>query len=375
MRSPFEGATLSDLRQTPFHANHLAAGARMVPFAGFDMPVQYRGLSQEHNQVRTGVGLFDVSHMGEVRVRGPKAAAALQWLLSNDITKLEPGQAQYNGLCNQRGGMVDDVFAYRVGADDFLVCVNASNREKDFGWMQSHNPFPREAALVDEGDDWAQVAIQGPHGVDVVEKLVPTSVRELGRHRFVASEFAGVGGCYVARTGYTGEDGFEVFIPSDRAAPAWDRILEAGREWAIEPIGLGARDTLRLEAKNVLYGHEIDDDHSPLQAGLGWITKTKKEGGFLGCEAIVARKETDAHKLVGMVIEGKRIARDGMTISLDGRAVGKVTSGTLGPFLGKAIALGYVEKALATVGNRFTIDVRGNEAVAVVVDGPFYKRS
>ncbi len=365
---------MSDLRRTPFHAHHVAAGGRMVPFAGFDMPVQYRGVAAEHNQVRKAVGLFDVSHMGEIRVRGPKAADALQWLLSNDVHKLEAGQAQYNALCNDRGGIVDDVFVYKIAADDFLVCVNASNRDKDFAWMTANNREP-DANLTDEGDDWAQVAIQGPNGVDVTEKLTSVPVRELGRHRFVAAEFAGIPGCYVARTGYTGEDGFEIFVPAAQAADAWDRIIDAGREWGLEPIGLGARDTLRLEAKNVLYGHEIDDDTSPLQAGLGWITKVKKDGGFLGSDAITARKETDRTKLVGLVIEGKRIARDGMTLSHEGQPVGKVTSGTVGPFVGKAIALAMVDKAAATPGTRLTVDVRGNEAVAVVVDGPFYKRA
>jgi aminomethyltransferase len=335
----------------------------MVPFAGFEMPVQYKGVVPEHLCVRQAAGLFDVSHMGEVRVRGPQAGAALQWLLSNDITKLAPGQAQYNGLCNAQGGMVDDVF------------VNASNRAKDFAWMTDHNPFPAGAVFTDEGDDWAQVAIQGPLAVEVVAALTDAPVRELGRHRFLAATFAGVEGCLVARTGYTGEDGFEVFLPSSTAEPAWQRILDAGAPHGLQPIGLGARDTLRLEAKNVLYGHEINEETSPLSAGLGWITKVKKEGGFLGCDAIVARKDTDPRKLVGLVLDGKRIARDGMSVSLDGRVVGTVTSGTLAPFLGKPVALAMVDRALAVPGQALVIDVRGNDAVGVVVDGPFYKRS
>ncbi len=366
---------MSDLRRTPFFDQHVAAGARMVPFAGFDMPVQYKGVVPEHLCVRQAAGLFDVSHMGEVRVRGPQAGAALQWLLSNDIAKLAPGQAQYNGLCNAQGGMVDDVFVYQVAEGDYLVCVNASNRDKDFAWMTQHNPFPDGAIFTDEGDDWAQVAIQGPLAVEVVADLTDAPVRELGRHRFLAATFAGVAGCLLARTGYTGEDGFEVFLPAHAAAPAWQRILDAGAPHGIQPIGLGARDTLRLEAKNVLYGHEIDEATSPLSAGLGWITKTKKDGGFLGCDAIVARKDTDPRKLVGIVLEGKRIARDGMSVSHEGRVVGTVTSGTLAPFLGKPVALAMVERALAVPGQALVIDVRGNDAVGVVADGPFYKRT
>ncbi len=365
---------MTDLRRTPFHARHVAAGARMVPFAGWDMPVQYRGISGEHNAVRTAVGLFDVSHMGEIRVRGPRAADALQWLLSNDVAKLEPGQAQYNGLCNHQGGMVDDVFAYRVGPEDYLVCVNASNRDKDFAWFSEHLPHRDRCTLVDEGDDWAQVAIQGPRGVEVTAALTDVDVTALGRHRFVLATFAGVAGCIVARTGYTGEDGFEVFVPSARAEPVWDRILEVGGPFGIEPIGLGARDTLRLEAGNVLYGHEIDDDTSPLQAKLGWITKLKKAGGFLGSDAIAARRETDVTRLASLSFDGKRIARDGMTVLADGRAVGRVTSGTLGPFVGHPVALVLVEKALSAIGTPLTVDVRGNEAQGVVVES-FYKRS
>jgi aminomethyltransferase len=362
-----------DLRRTPFHARHVASGARMVPFAGWDMPVQYRGITGEHVAVRTKVGLFDVSHMGEIRVRGPKAAAALQWLLSNDVDKLAPGQAQYNGLCNHRGGMVDDVFAYRVAEDDFLVCVNAANRDKDFAWFSEHLPHRDGCTLVDEGDRWAQVAIQGPRGVDVAAALCPADVAALPRHRFVEAPFAGIAGCVVARTGYTGEDGFEVFLPADSAEPAWDRILEAGAAHGIEPIGLGARDTLRLEAGNVLYGHEKDDDTSPLQARHGWITKLKKPGGFLGTHAIAARRDTDPTRLAFLGFEGKRIARDGMPVMSGGRQVGRVTSGTFAPFVGKPIALAMVEKDLAAVGTSLVVDVRGNEAPCAVVES-FYKR-
>lgn len=358
------------LRRTPFYEKHVAAGARIVPFAGFDMPVQYVGVREEHVGTRTSAGLFDVSHMGEVRFRGPNAENALSWLLSNAVRKIAPGQAQYSAMCNERGGVVDDVFVYRVAADDFLVCVNAANRAKDYAWMVANNPSGAE--IVDEGDDWAQLAIQGPKAVDIVDRLVGFDAHSVPRHHFRIERFAGVAGCIVARTGYTGEDGFEVFIPAGSAVPVWDEVMASGAG-AIQPVGLGARDTLRLEVRNALYGHELDDDTSPLQAGLAWIVKLAKPGGFVGSDAIAARWNTDRDVLVGMTIEGKRIARENMDVFVDGKKVGRVTSGTLGPSVGKPVCLAYVDKAHAAVGTRLVVDVRGNEAVGVVVEGPFYR--
>lgn len=357
------------LRRTPFYDRHVAAGARMVPFAGFEMPVQYVGVREEHLQTRAAAGLFDVSHMGEVRFRGPNAESALSWLLSNAVRKLEPGQAQYNAMCNERGGVVDDVFVYRMGHEDFVVCVNAANRDKDYAWMVAHNPHG--ATIVDEGDQWAQLAIQGPKAVAIVDRLVGFDAPSLPRHHFRVEAFAGVPDCIVARTGYTGEDGFEVFIPADRAAPLWDEVMAAGAPEGIGPVGLGARDTLRLEVRNALYGHELNDDTSPLQAGLGWIVKLGKPGGFVGSDAITARKDTDREVLIGMVIDGKRIAREGMAVLAGGAPVGRVTSGTFAPSVGGPVCLAYVDKAHAALGSRLTIDVRGNEAVGVVVAGSF----
>ncbi|MBX2803822.1 MAG: glycine cleavage system aminomethyltransferase GcvT [Myxococcales bacterium] len=362
-----------ELRRTPFFDHHVRAGARIVPFAGFEMPVTYQGLREEHLQTRASVGLFDVSHMGEVRVRGPKAEDALMWLLSNAIRRIAVGSAQYNAMCNEQGGVVDDVFVYRVAADDFLVCVNAANRDKDFAWMQANNPHGAE--LVDEGDDWAQLAIQGPKAVDVVDRLVDFDAASVKRHTFRQAAFAGIDGCLVARTGYTGEDGFEVFLPAEGAGPAWDAILAAGEPEGIVPVGLGARDTLRLEVRNCLYGHELSDETSPLAAGLGWIVKLRKPGGFVGATAIAARRETDPEVLVGLVMEGKRIARDGMAVLVDGQPVGRVTSGTLGPSVGRPVALAYVARAHSAVGTRLTVDVRGREATGVVVEGSFLEVS
>ncbi len=346
----------------------------MVPFAGWEMPVQYAGVGVEHAQVRRSVGLFDVSHMGEVRVTGSKAEAALQQLLTNDISAIKVGQAQYNAMCHPTGGVVDDLVVYRLGASEFLVCVNAANRSKDFDWMIANNPFPGEAVFVDEGDQWAQIAVQGRNARATLQKLTSVNLEPIANYHFSPGVFAGVEGCIIARTGYTGEDGFEVFIPADRAVPVWDAVLAAGAEYGIQPIGLGARDTLRLEVRYCLYGHELNDETSPLQAGLGWITKLKKPGGFIGSEAILARKEQNEPKLVGMVIDGGRIARDGMEVLHDGAKVGVVTSGTRAPSVEKSVALAYVRADLANPGQRLIIDVRGREAEAEVVAGPFYKR-
>ncbi len=359
-----------DLRRTPFYAHHVAAGARMVPFAGFDMPVQYSGLKEEHLQVRASVGLFDVSHMGEVRFTGPKAVDALMWLLSNAIKRIEVGGAQYNAMCNERGGVVDDVFVYRLGEEDYLVCVNASNREKDFAWMQANNPHG--ATLEDQGDQWAQVAIQGPRGVDVTNALAAEDISGMERHQCRIGRFAGVDGCIIARTGYTGEDGFEVFIPAGESDAVWTAILAAGEAFDILPIGLGARDTLRLEAGNCLYGHELSDETSPLQAGLGWITKLGKPGGFIGSSAIEARKGADPRRLVRLVMQGKRIPREGMAVLHDDVEVGIVTSGTKGPSIDQGVAMAYVDRALCAPDTVLTIDVRGRHEPAVVVRGPSF---
>jgi len=347
----------------------------MVPFAGFDMPVQYAGVKPEHLATREAVGLFDVSHMGEIRVRGPRAEDALMWLLSNAIRRIAPGSAQYNAMCNEDGGVVDDVFVYRVAADDFLVCVNAANRDKDFAWMKAHDRVGAE--LVDEGDDWAQLAIQGPSAAALMADLTDAEVAGLARHHFVQRSFLGVDGCLVARTGYTGEDGFEVFLPvanaADEVAAVWPALLAAGGGHGLVPVGLGARDTLRLEAGNCLYGHELDDRTTPLQAGLGWITKLRKPGGFLGSEAIERRRHDDERVLVGFRVDGKRIAREGMEVRPTGseQVVGHVTSGTLGPSVGAPIGLAYVDTAYAADATELVIDVRGRPAPARVVPTPF----
>ncbi len=360
------------LRRTPLYDAHVARGARMVPFAGFDMPVQYTGIREEHAAVRTGVGLFDVSHMGEVFVRGPRAFDAVQWLITNDAARLSDGEALYTVACNEDGGVVDDLVVYRLAAEEYLICVNAANREKDFAWFQAHNPHGAE--IVDEGEAWCQLAVQGPRAVDVVASLTDLPARDLRNYTGARGTVAGVDGCLLARTGYTGEDGFEIFGPVPGAADLWEAVLSAGAEHDIVPVGLGARDTLRLEARMHLYGHELDDTTSPWQAGLARVVAEDKPGGFVGREALARRKGNESHRLVALVLEGKRIAREGMSLTHEGRRVGRVTSGTRSPTLGHGIALGYVEKHLRKPGTRLVVDVRGREAPAVVHRGAFYKR-
>lgn len=363
-------------KRTPLYDLHAAAGARFVPFAGFDMPVQYTGLQAEHRTVRDAVGLFDVSHMGEVRVRGPKAGQALDWLVTQKVSDLEVGQARYGMMCNAEGGVVDDVVVYRLGAEDFLICVNAANRDKDWAWLTANNPHPDDAVMTDEGDDWVQIAVQGPLSPPTMQAITELPLTELGYYRIAPATVAGVADCFVARTGYTGEDGFEVFVPAAGGPAVWTALMEAGAPHGCVPVGLGARDTLRLEAKLPLYGHELTDESTPRMARLMRFVDDDKPGGFLGLDAMVARRENDQYFLGGLVLEGKRIAREGMAVkNEDGVVVGRVTSGTKSPTLGAGIALAYLKRGFGKPGTRLVIDVRGREASAVVHKGPFYKRS
>ena len=360
------------LRRTAFYDAHVACKARLIDFGGWEMPVQYEGIIAEHQTVRNSAGLFDVSHMGEVMVRGAGAVNALNHMLSNDARNIPVGNSQYTAILNQNGGIVDDVFVYRTEEEAYLVCVNASNREKDFNWLVTHNPDP-SVSIEDESDYWAQVAVQGPAAIAIVDGLCDFDAAAMARGGIAPGTFAGVGGCLVARTGYTGEDGFEVFIPASDALPTWQRILDAGADAGICPVGLGARDTLRLEVKNVLYGNDINDETSPLEAGLRWITKLDK-GDFIGREALLAQKEAGlSRRLVALEIEG-RIARPHARILNADGDVGEVTSGSRSPTLGTNIALGYVSRGNGRPGTELTVDIRGRQAKATVVKGPFYKR-
>jgi glycine cleavage system T protein (aminomethyltransferase) len=356
--------------RTPLYETHVRAGARMVEFAGWEMPVQYTGILEEHEAVRARAGLFDVSHMGEVVFRGPKALEALNRLFTNDLGKVADGQAQYGCLCRETGGIIDDVVVYRRAAEDLLVCVNAANRAKDFEWLSGH---AGGADVRNESDEWAQLAIQGPLAAQIVQRLTPVNLSAVKTYRFVRGEVAGVS-CLVARTGYTGEDGFELFCPPDRAARLWDALIEAGRPERLQPCGLGARDSLRLELAYRLYGSDMDDSTTPLEAGLAWVVKLDKDE-FIGREALLRQKEQGlSRKLVGFVLTDSGIARHGYPVLQDGRKVGEVTSGTRSPSLKTSIGLAYVPPSLAAEGSAFAIDIRGRPAAAKAVKTPFYVR-
>ena len=356
--------------RTPLHDVHVRSGARMVEFAGWDMPVQYSGLLEEHGAVRARAGLFDVSHMGEVVFRGPRALASLNRLFTNDLSRVADGQAQYGCLCRETGGIVDDVVVYRRSAEDLLVCVNAANRQKDFEWLRDH---AGGVPVTNESDDWAQLALQGPRALDILQPLARLDLSGVSTFRFAEGDVAGVR-CTVARTGYTGEDGFELFCRPDQVAPLWAALVEAGSPAGLLPAGLGARDTLRLEMAYRLYGSDMDDGTTPLEAGLAWVVKLDK-GDFVGREAMLRQKESGVpRKLVGFALTDPGIARHGYDVVRDGSKVGTVTSGTRSPSLKTSIGLAYVPPALAAEGSTFAVDIRGRPAAARVVKTPFYVR-
>jgi aminomethyltransferase len=357
-------------QRTPLHDTHVRAGARMVEFAGWEMPVQYAGILDEHAAVRTRVGLFDVSHMGEVVFRGPRALEALNRAFTNDLSKAADGQAQYGCLCRDSGGIVDDVVVYRRAADDLLVCVNAANRAKDFEWLRAH---AGGADVTNESDAWAQLALQGPLAAQVLQRLTQLNLSAMKTYRFTTGEVVGIH-ALVARTGYTGEDGFEVFVPSEQGPRLWAALMEAGLPEKIAPAGLGARDSLRLEMAYRLYGSDMDDGTTPLEAGLAWAVKLDK-GDFVGRDALVKQKESGLpRKLVGFTLTDPGIPRHGYPVLQDGRKVGDVTSGTKSPTLGSSIGLAYVPTALAAEGSGFAVEIRGRAAAARVVKTPFYTR-
>ena len=360
--------TTQTLKRTPLYDCHLESGGKMVEFAGWEMPVQYAGVIEEHRAVRTAAGLFDVSHMGEVRVRGAGAQAALQRLTPNDVSKLAPGRAHYSGLLTERGTYVDDLLVYRLAADDFLVVVNASNSPRDFAWMAER--AAGEAEVTDASDRYALLALQGPQALAMLAPIASPEISGLKYYGFVQGEVDGAP-AIISRTGYTGEDGFELYLAPEDAPRVWRRLLAAGAA----PAGLGARDTLRLEAAMALYGHEIDETTTPFEAGLGWVVKLDK-GDFLGRDALAAQKaEGIPRKLVGFEVTGRGIARQGHGVVSDGGTVGSVTSGTWSPTFEKALGMAYVPPEMAAPGTPLTLDVRGKAVPAVVVEMPFYRRS
>jgi aminomethyltransferase len=358
-------------RRTPLYEAHKKLGGRMVEFAGWDLPVQYSSVVAEHEAVRSAAGLFDVSHMGEVEFRGPGALEEANRLITNDLGRCADGQAVYAGLLNERGGFVDDVVAYRFSEERILICVNAANREKDFAWMSSQ---AKAVKPVDRGDEFAQLALQGPKAAAIVASLTSADLAALKTYRFTEAEVAVVP-CLLSRTGYTGEDGFELYCAPARAEALWTALLEAGAPHQIRPAGLGARDSLRTEMKYALYGNDIDDEHTPLEAGLGWIVKLDKPE-FVGKAALEAQKrEGVGRKLVGFELLEPGVPRAGYPIRQRDRQVGTVTSGTLGPSVKKAIGMGYVPTELAAEGSTFEVEIRGRAVKAQVVKTPFWKRS
>jgi len=370
------------LLRTPLYDRHRAAGGKIVPFAGWEMPVQYQGVIDEHRAVRTAAGLFDVSHMGEVRVVGAGALDFLQHLTPNDVSKLADGQAHYSALLTDEGTYVDDLLIYRIGPEELLVVVNAANTEGDFQWIADHAREARVDGVAVDVEDvsgrYALLALQGPRAVEILRPLAGlpdgTSLDDIGYYRFARGEVDGAP-ALLSRTGYTGEDGFELYLHPDDAARVWDRLLEAGRDRGLVPAGLGARDTLRLEAGMALYGHEIDRETTPWEANLGWTIKMDK-GDFVGRSALAAQKEAGVERrLVGFEVEGRGIAREGHPVVHQGREVGRVTSGTWSPTFEKALGLAYVPPALAEPGTAIEIEVRGRRLPAKVVKPPFYKRA
>ncbi|NNC45704.1 MAG: glycine cleavage system aminomethyltransferase GcvT [Winogradskyella sp.] len=349
----------------------MALGAKMVPFAGFNMPVQYEGVNIEHETVRNAVGVFDVSHMGEFLVEGPNALQLVQKVSSNDASKLTVGKAQYSCLPNDTGGIVDDLIVYRLKEDTYLLVVNASNIDKDWAWITSKNDV--DAQLRNISDHYSLLAIQGPKAVEAMQSLTSHDLSSIAFYNFVISDFAGIEHVIISATGYTGSGGFEIYCKNSEVKQIWDSVLEAGKPFGIKPIGLAARDTLRLEMGYSLYGNDIDDTTSPFEAGLGWIVKFTKV--FTNSEKLSdAKKKILNRKLVAFELDEKGIPRSGYDIvDSNGKPIGKVTSGTMSPSLKKGIGLGYVAPVFSDYGSKIHIQIRKNKVPATVVKLPFYK--
>ena len=353
--------THSAVSKTALHQNHIDAGAKMVPFAGFDMPVSYAGLIQEHNAVRESCGMFDVSHMGEFRIKGPEALELIQWITTNDASKLEAGKVQYSCMPNGRGGIVDDLLVYCLNKNEFILVVNASNRAKDWEWIASNNHW--NAEVTDESDEWSLIAVQGPNAAEYLQPLVNEA--GIGDMAYYTFQTATVGGKTVllSATGYTGAGGFEIYLPNAQAQAVWNALLDAG----VEPCGLGARDTLRMEAGFCLYGNDIDDTTSPIAAGLGWITKFSKK--FMDADRFAEEKESGSKELLrGLVLQERGIPRQGYGIeSADGEIIGRITSGTQSPTLGYGIAMGYVLRDAGSLDEIVYIRIRKKAIPARIV--------
>ena len=358
-------------KQTILFEKHKALNAKIVPFAGFDMPVEYSGVTDEHLTVRNGAGVFDVSHMGEIIVEGEKSLDFLQYITTNDVAKLTTGQAQYTCFPNGKGGIVDDLLIYKLEEKKYLLVVNAANIEKDYNWVVSRNSFG--VTITNESDNYSQLAVQGPKAIEILQKLTPVDLSSIRFYTFVVGEFAGIKDIIISATGYTGAGGFEIYCKNEYAKEIWDKVFEAGKTFDIKPIGLAARDTLRLEMGYCLYGNDIDDTTSPLEAGLGWIVKLKDKPQFIDSDLYKKQKEEGiTRKLVGLKMEERGIPRHGYDIvDTNDTSIGTVTSGTMSPVLKQGIALGYVNKEFSGAGNTVYIKIRNKTLKALIVKLPF----
>lgn len=359
------------MKETKFHAIHEKLGAKIVDFAGYRMPVQYTSIIAEHKAVRNSVGVFDVSHMGEIFIRGPRALDFIQHITVNDASVLNDGRVQYSAICYPDGGIVDDLLVYRLSSDEFMLVVNASNKDKDLRWMLEQNSFG--AGIDDESDDYSLLAVQGPESKNTLKKICNKNL-DLEYYHFFFARIAGFE-MLVSRTGYTGEIGYELYFKGEeaKAESVWNALFEAGKEYRIAPVGLGARDSLRLEMGFCLYGNDIDQSTNTIEAGLGWITKLNKNE-FIGKEALLkVKEEGPKRKLVPIISEEKAFPRHGYDLTCGGKICGKITSGTVSPVLDKAIALGYVESGEAKEGNLINFIVRGKEIPATITKLPFVK--
>ena len=360
------------MKKTTLYNTHLNLNAKITPFGGYEMPVQYSGVTKEHLAVRKGVGVFDVSHMGEFMVSGPKAFGLLQYICSNDISKISIGKAQYNYFPNETGGIVDDLIVYRLEEEKYLLVVNASNIEKDWKWVQKHN-VDFGAVVEDQSEETALLAIQGPKAIEAMQQLTSAPLTELPFYSHTTATFAGCENTLIATTGYTGAGGLEIYLPSSKAPEVWDAIIKAGADFDILPAGLAARDTLRLEMGYCLYGNEINDTTSPLAAGLNWVTKLDT-GTYNADHLINQKKEGTPEKLVGFVLKNRGIPRAGYSIvNQNSERIGAVTSGTQSPILSQGIGLGYVSSNYAKPGTQIAIQIRDKESLAEVVKLPFIK--
>jgi len=358
-----------DLKKTALHDLHVSLGAKMVEFAGYSMPVRYTSDKEEHFAVRESVGVFDVSHMGEFLLKGDKALDLIQKVSSNDATKLYPGKVQYSCMPNDKGGVVDDLVIYMLAENEYYLVVNASNIEKDWNWISQHNTFGVE--MTNLSDQTAMFAVQGPKATEALQSLTDVNLSEMGYYTFERATFAGVPDIIISATGYTGSGGVELYMPAEHAETIWKKVFEAGKDFNIQPIGLGARDTLRLEKGYCLYGNDIDDTTSPLEAGLGWVTKFTKD--FVNADALKKQKEEGVkRRLVAFKMIDKGIPRhDYELLDLNGESIGKVTSGSMSPSLNIGIGLGYVQKPHNKVGTEILVQVRKKQLKAEVIKLPF----